>query len=483
MVPLYPAKRGAPPHGGVSRSSPEGPSVTDDGFRLENISFPLDRPCEFGLRFRCRNYGVQKGVDSCLIDTQGRSRRLLFGRFCLALLVQPGRSSLPCCPSTTTHFAGVCYEAGTRPDLSHGVALMFGALVGAVAPALIGGLLTRNDNRRAAAATAGMNRTQRNWQLKDMAKERHWFEKDRIAQYNRENILLADARADQDARTLDQRAHDAQELDRQVASRGVDFQKLRDQAQAAGFNPLTVLGNSGLYSTERGAALGSGASSGVSLGGGGGVSFASSGRGFTAATAPVLSSGSFVQDALHRGLDTFFNTPEPVDPLAEALRSAMQTEQVAEEAKRTQVPKGFGYDLTVNRPFEAAAVSGLPPVSAASSQVAVGRPKPNPSKQTFINVRFPDGQMGQLDGSIARRLDIQPYDTVSAGDWAEIRGEVVGETETTLQFDPIARTSIRRTGIGGRLSDPPPSPKVRNTKPPKMRDPNPQPGWMDEFFR
>lgn len=196
-----------------------------------------------------------------------------------------------------------------------------------------------------------------------------------------------------------------------AASAGTDFVKLRKNAEAAGFNPLTAL-------------------------------MATGGQGFQRSFQPDLSTGAFISDAISRGADTYFNSVQ-ADAEASALRQRDLARRV--EATKTGVPvASFGYDLTQQRyvpsPVSVSAGAVSDPVAG---QV---KPRPNPAYADleYIPVRMPNGSNGKLEKSIARRLDIKPYDVVSAGDFEEI----VGETPLTEVENMVFLNGIRKTATG-----------------------------------
>lgn len=275
--------------------------------------------------------------------------------------------------------------------------------------------------------------------------------------------------------------------EKSAASRGINFTKLRDDAIAAGYNPMTALSMAHAYSTNvdyqvqggvyspganytvtgagYGATSGGGAGGGVGSSGGGGAApgavmgshmpaagnFSSPGSGYSSQFNPALSSGSFVREAVDRAVDTWSNRPVEKDPLADALRSAFQQDQMAQEVRDSQIPQGFGYDLTKQKQFQPEAtigVSAIPPSGSArmpSGEIEVGGRK-------FVPVTKPDGKQGRLEASIAKRLDIGPFDTVSPGDWAEIVGEV-GEIESLANQPGIRRNVTDEWHIGTTMGD------------------------------
>lgn len=196
---------------------------------------------------------------------------------------------------------------------------------------------------------------------------------------------------------------------RKPKAQGIDYKKLRDDAQAAGFNPLTAL-------------------------------MAGGGAGYQRDFNPSLASGAFVGEALQRGLDTYFNTPSAADREAERLRVQFEQEAANQRQVNASLPRQFGYALTQAQPY-------LPEVEDYGPALNDfgGRPPVHPldRSQKFIPVRHPDGSRGELDATIARSLDIKPFDTISAGNWAEIVGEV-GEVETALMSNEVRDTAIRK---------------------------------------
>lgn len=102
----------------------------------------------------------------------------------------------------------------------------------------------------------------------------------------------------------------------------------REAAEKYGFNPLTLL------------QAGSGA---ASLGG----------------SAPALSSGAYISEAISRGVDTYFNVKqERADQEAEAIRSATEhMERVRGQQARDPLQR-FGYALTDVAPVPVAKANG-----------------------------------------------------------------------------------------------------------------------------
>lgn len=444
---------------------------------------------------------------------------------------------------------------------------IFGALLGAVAPALIGGFLNRKSakDQQSMAYTQNKETNQglRRWTLSDRKNERAYSEKitaqdrkyaasltadDRKyaakvltdqRDYDRKSLvgqrkydakllaadkkyqssLLKDDRKYSEKRLADGRKYLASNLkedrsyldqmykqdisqfnkdrdfmqsrsnelaEKSAASRGIDFKSLVADATAAGFNPMTAMSmahaysrnvdytlQGGVYSPRAnytatgynadsgavptsGGGVAQGGGSGGGSGGGAGAAlvpsqvmpahmpaaggFSVPGAGYGQQYNPALSSGSFIQEAMQNGVDTWFNRPEPQDKLAEALRGALAQKETREAEQSSRVPGSMGFDLKQVEAFKPAVSVGLPPL-ARNAEL---RPAPSPFRQEFVTVRHPDGHMGRIDSTIARRLDIKKYDTLSVGDWEELVGDnMAAELETNA-----ATATVRKTALG-----------------------------------
>lgn len=271
--------------------------------------------------------------------------------------------------------------------------------------------------------------------------------------------------------------------DASAQSRGINFTKLRDDAVAAGFNPLTAMSMAHAYSTHRdysvvggpystalaGAVPGgtvpgshsagnSAAASGGGAGmGGGGIppsggvmashvpaggSFQSAGSGYQSHFSPAMSSGSFIADAVSRAVDTTFNRPEPPDKLADALRNAHELADYSNQVEGLKFNRDFGYSLTNVEPFRASATAGVP---ALASDRAALTPGPRPLEsieiggKRFVPVQTPDGKFRNIEATIAKRLNISAFDTLTAGEEAEILGEIA-EVQSAANNPSIRRT-------------------------------------------
>lgn len=96
----------------------------------------------------------------------------------------------------------------------------------------------------------------------------------------------------------------------------INFKQLRDDAKAAGFNPLTALGATG-------------------------------GAGNVTTTTPALASGDFLAEALDRGLTAWSNQAQlKKDAEAEQLKLDLMREELTGMKRRNSLPAGsFGFDI------------------------------------------------------------------------------------------------------------------------------------------
>lgn len=169
---------------------------------------------------------------------------------------------------------------------------------------------------------------------------------------------------------------------KKAKAQGIDYMKLRRDAEAAGFNPLTAL-------------------------------LAGGGAGYQREFNPALASGSFVSEALSRGLDTYFNTPDPSDAEAERLRDRFKVESLYEAQRDSMLPGNFGYALSTVEPFRETRTLHSSPLAAASTrpddsqaQSDQGTAPPVVPLQAF-GVEFkPSGRWSDGDGWETRYGDL-----------------------------------------------------------------------------
>lgn len=118
------------------------------------------------------------------------------------------------------------------------------------------------------------------------------------------------------------------------SAQGVDYAKLRRDAEAAGFNPLTAL-------------------------------LAGGGAGYQREFNPELSSDAFIAEAVTRGLDTVFNRAfSGTDPAVQQVQHREQQKQASGLQKLVGTPGAFGYHLTDQRPFGSAVTHSGPKLTA-----------------------------------------------------------------------------------------------------------------------
>lgn len=367
----------------------------------------------------------------------------------------------------------------------------------------LGGLFGRGHDRRERERSQryndGVNRQQRKWFLADRSYDERYNarrlrddrryaeglladERDYVRGVTADNRRydlerLADDRRYADGRLRDDRAYMARQRDadiaqysrdrnfmqnrsnnlaeRTAASRGIDFVKLRDDAIAAGYNPMTALSMAHAYSkqvdyTLQGGVYSPGANytaagpgynvtggSGGGAGGaaGGGVApmstpsssvaaggFQVRGNGYTSSGNSGLSSGAFIGEALDRAVDTYFNTPPERDPLADALRNIEDSYGVSLGVQQAQAPfSNFGYDLTKEKPFSPTLSVRIPPLRDQKKQLAPAKPvaAESPSDGSVVPSKAPLKVFGK---------DFKPQSGSSDASAAEDRyGEVAGE--------------------------------------------------------
>lgn len=316
------------------------------------------------------------------------------------------------------------------------------SIIGAVAPTLIGGLFGKSEKKdsqefnerqyqlnkadyyeyRADDRAYVRRRTQAQRQYDAKIYQRDL--KQTQADKKNERVYVERNRAADQAR-LNQFA------DESVATRGIDLQKMRDQAIAAGFNPLSVMGMAGMYSTEKNQALagregiGGAYSSAVPGGSGpsaGGYSTVGSGNGYARQYEPALASGGFISEAITRGLDTVFNSPLGMDMQgigAEQIKAQAAQNTLAKALDKQNYRQAFGYDLTQVTPYRPAYTvtgpalkGGAQPVPDTSTQF-VGENKPPSDPLYFMGEEL----KGTSQTSIAEAWESQ---------YGEIAGEVAG---------------------------------------------------------
>lgn len=308
----------------------------------------------------------------------------------------------------------------------------FATIAGALAPALIGGAIDASASSKNFGNTLYLNRraneraiknywtqtrenirqqkeqrvydegqlaSDRRYAERMAAQERGYYEKYRDSDRDYSEKRLSDDRDYSDVKRLqaellyksDRRSMQGLsdwQTEQNARSRGVDFKKLRDDAIAAGFNPLTALSMAGAYSTERNYQVQGGvydgapnffnSGAGYSPGGGGGAPLgatpmsspsmgaggaAINGGGYSGGSQqPVLSSGGFIADAVSRAVDTAFNTPSQRDTEADFIRQQVQAGYTRRQLE-AETPRNFGWDNTSVVPYRPDVVAGRPALS------------------------------------------------------------------------------------------------------------------------
>ncbi len=155
----------------------------------------------------------------------------------------------------------------------------------------------------------------------------------------------------------------------QAASSQTDLKKLRDDAQAAGFNPLTVLRATG-------------------------------GQGFNKGSSGALASATFWGNFANAG-QSALNEFDPYNQKRKELDMQQSVANLDNTKTSTAYTRGLIGQLASNTDVYAPYKDTIP--------VRVG-------KETV-----------QLEKSIARRMDILPNDLLTVGDLAEIKGELIAE--------------------------------------------------------
>jgi len=203
----------------------------------------------------------------------------------------------------------------------------------------------------------------------------------------------------------------------------VNFQQLRDDAEAAGFNPLTALQATG-------------------------------GQGNVTTSTPSLSSGEFIAGALTRGFDAWSNAKqEALDVTEQNLRIQAYEQEIAENAQK------------MSRTRDAVTPLGSSiPMYDATNQTLGGRTAVKTAPAFSFGSDLPaSGKLYGLGGaSITGR-------TSSADEYAERYGDVVGEVAGVGNL--ISDAFYRMTDpMGERFN----SPKVRPKRRPIPRTGTPK---------
>lgn len=178
----------------------------------------------------------------------------------------------------------------------------------------------------------------------------------------------------------------------------INFAQMRDDAIAAGFNPLTALRATG-------------------------------GAGNVTTSIPSMSSGDFLKDALGQGLTHWFNSPTAYDKEMDQLRLETAREELNQLRRASDpVRTSFGKSLTDVEDYR---------TPANTSPFMRPQPRPTATTQKRIPVFLPDGQTAKIPATMAERLGIKPWHQMAAEDYAGVVGDIRGEGENILNIDAI----------------------------------------------
>lgn len=227
-------------------------------------------------------------------------------------------------------------------------------------------------------------------------------------------------------------------------AQGVDYVKLRDDATKAGFNPLTAL-------------------------------MAGGGAGYQRQFDPSLSSGAFIADAVERGLDTAFNQPSGEDRELEALRKRAERVELERTINGMKVPGSFGYSLTKVAPFRPDAENLGVPSGAPLSKI---RPPVSPRERAPERIPMFDqfGSPIQVMKSTADRLGLKAWDSLAAGEAAELFGEIA-EAENAAGIDNLNEYQAGRNWLFGNG----PKRPAKNLANPAPKKPRLHPGRKTDW--
>lgn len=323
----------------------------------------------------------------------------------------------------------------------------FAASAGSALPALIGGIFAKAENRRARDHQREMFKKTKKLAAKVYAKERRNFVSDRQndRQYAQalldrdraysEKVLGQDRAYVEALSAKDRALFEASEArlqsqgerlsERTAASRGVNFAKLRDDAVAAGFNPLTAMSMAHAYSTEvpyenREQSWGgstAASSPGRSIPSGVGApsgAFQSSGAGYiSSGEGPSLSSGGFIAEALSRGVETWFNSRQAERDQTEASVMAQVQQGYADRYRSARTPGNWDGWYSKTEPFSPAVTVGTPALDPTGfDQIVFGwgfpRTADDPAGKRIGAIRLPPGatETGRATDLFGENMDL-----------------------------------------------------------------------------
>lgn len=188
-------------------------------------------------------------------------------------------------------------------------------------------------------------------------------------------------------------------------AQGVDYQKLRRDAEAAGFNPLTAL-------------------------------LAGGGAGYQREFNPAMSSGAFIAEAIGRGVDTYFDETHRAEDQEAQIRREEEDKRRWEAEQKQFAARSFGYSLRDVQPFGIPVTRRGPKLSTAAKPLD---PSPsddlvNPSRKaltTPAGAFQPSGQWSDQEAVESR--------------YGGLVGEAVGVASALYDVGANARLRYERS--------------------------------------
>ena len=246
---------------------------------------------------------------------------------------------------------------------------------------------------------------------------------------------------------------------------GINYVKLRHDAQKAGFNPLTALmaGGASAYNRDQG---------------------------------PELTRGSFIADALARGADTFFNQRQAEKDRELDNIEARERMRLQEESEMRLMAassrQSFGYDLTqtvmpatnwhgggpaLDQEADLNENPPGPPMARwrdAPLYTADGRLRPLARPTATNRIRVPvyppwgGNEPWFLQPNVAEANGLGPFDTAPPDVATSVLGEVGGESYVLGNAPAVIDTQTGYNAFGGRGNRGPVNPAP---PPPPMHGP------------
>jgi hypothetical protein len=215
---------------------------------------------------------------------------------------------------------------------------------------------------------------------------------------------------------------------KQKNSSRVDLKALVKDAKASGFNPVTALG--------------------------------AVGNSYAQTDSTTFNSGEFIASAVGAGVDAYFN----YDPDAQERKDLdLQIQRQSLENMRAD-PYAFSGINQTPYTSNSGAVSVEPEFLGSTPHNAQTRP---PSRFSYgselIPIYGPDGQPWQIPRRVADASNLVAGGYMTAGQFTELRGEIVGEFEVAVNAAEIAKAVNADTLEFGPY--PNPNPTIVNPTP------------------